>query len=125
MSGGADKPDPEAGAAIVALIVVVVLAQIGGFLIQLLGGINSKKFLCIPACKLEPILKSITIPPLVGMILMGGVARNAFPDMMEDYNDKWAGYIRQVCLSVILLRGGLELDFKGQGMTVLLLTLMP
>jgi NhaP-type Na+/H+ or K+/H+ antiporter len=74
---------------------------------------------------MDPVLKSITIPPLVGMIIMGGVARNAFPTLMEDYNDEWANYIRQVCLSVILLRGGLELDFEGKGLLVLLLTLLP
>ena len=56
---------------------------------------------------------------------MGGVARNTMEDYMENYNDEWAKYIRYVCLSVILLRGGLELDFKGKGMLVLLLTLMP
>jgi NhaP-type Na+/H+ or K+/H+ antiporter len=30
-----------------------------------------------------------------------------------------------ICLSVILLRGGMELDFKGKGLTVVLLTLCP
>jgi NhaP-type Na+/H+ or K+/H+ antiporter len=123
--GGTTTTDASAGESIVALLVVVLFAQLGGFLIQLLGGINTKKFLCIPACKLDPVLKSVTIPPLVGMILMGGVARNALPDLMEDYNDEWANYIRQVCLSVILLRGGLELDFEGKGLIVLLLTLLP
>ena len=36
-----------------------------------------------------------------------------------------AAYIRIICLSVILLRGGMELDFKGKGLTVVLLTLIP
>lgn len=45
--------------------------------------------------------------------------------LTEHYNDIWAGYIRMVCLGVILLRGGMELEFAGKGITVVLLTLLP
>ncbi len=44
---------------------------------------------------------------------------------MNNYPDVYAGYIRVICLSVILLRGGMELDFKGKGLTVVLMTLCP
>jgi NhaP-type Na+/H+ or K+/H+ antiporter len=44
---------------------------------------------------------------------------------MNHYPDVNAGYIRILCLSVILLRGGLELDFTGKGLTVVLFTLVP
>ncbi len=44
---------------------------------------------------------------------------------MTHYPDQNASYIRLICLSVILLRGGLELDFSGKGLTVVLLTLCP
>jgi len=44
---------------------------------------------------------------------------------MQNYPDIYAGYIRVICLSVILLRGGMELDFKGKGLTVVLMTLTP
>lgn len=44
---------------------------------------------------------------------------------MNNYPDITAGYIRVICLSVILLRGGMELDFKGKGLTVVLMTLTP
>lgn len=60
------------------------------------------------------------------MIIFGCLARNFLPQTtMQHYPELTAGYIRIICLSVILLRGGLELDFKGKGLTVVLLTLMP
>jgi hypothetical protein len=45
--------------------------------------------------------------------------------LTSHYNDVWAGYIRMVCLAVILLRGGMELEFEGKGIIVVLLTLIP
>lgn len=36
-----------------------------------------------------------------------------------------ADWVRQVCLSIILMMGGLELSFKGKGLTVVLLTVCP
>ena len=50
------------------------------------------------------------------MIVFGCLARNFFGDyVMRSYPDDWADWIRQVCLSIILMRGGLELEFKGIG----------
>jgi solute carrier family 9B (sodium/hydrogen exchanger), member 1/2 len=60
------------------------------------------------------------------MIIFGCLARNFLcTAYMQHYPEYIAGWIRNVCLSVILLRGGLELDFKGKGLTVVLLTLVP
>ena len=44
---------------------------------------------------------------------------------MQHYPEYYAGWIRSVCLSIILLRGGMELDFTGKGLLVVLLTLVP
>ena len=44
---------------------------------------------------------------------------------MQHYPEITASWIRVVCLSIILLRGGMELDFEGKGLTVVLLTLCP
>jgi NhaP-type Na+/H+ or K+/H+ antiporter len=44
---------------------------------------------------------------------------------MQHYPIALAAWIRLVCLSIILLRGGLELDFAGKGLTMVLLTLLP
>lgn len=60
------------------------------------------------------------------MIIFGSLARNFLGEgYMEHYPENTATWIRMVCLSIILLRGGLELDFKGKGLTVVLLTLLP
>lgn len=75
---------------------------------------------------IKPVLTAIQIPPLVGMIIFGCLARNFLgPTYMIHYPDITASWVRMVCLSIILLRGGLELDFKGKGLTVVLLTLVP
>jgi len=68
----------------------------------------------------------ITIPDLVGIIIFGCIARNWFPDsLMHHYPNEWAAWIRTICLSIILMRGGLELEFAGKGLIVVLLTLIP
>ena len=60
------------------------------------------------------------------MIIFGCIARNFFcAEYMDHYPEPWAGWVRSICLSIILLRGGMELDFKGKGLTVVLLTLCP
>jgi NhaP-type Na+/H+ or K+/H+ antiporter len=75
---------------------------------------------------IKPLLTKITIPPLVGMIIFGCLARNFLcTEYMQHYPEVYASWIRSVCLSIILLRGGMELDFAGKGLTVVLLTLCP
>jgi len=60
------------------------------------------------------------------MIIFGCLARNFLcTEYMQHYPEEIAGWVRNVCLSIILLRGGMELDFKGKGLTVVLLTLIP
>ena len=53
--------------------------------------------------------------------------RNFGGDYLENYNDGWGTYIRMICLSVILLEGGFELEFSAEGALslVILLTLVP
>ena len=75
---------------------------------------------------IKALLTKIEIPPLVGMIVFGCIARNFFcAEYTDHYPEPWAGWVRSICLSIILLRGGMELDFKGKGLTVVLLTLCP
>ena len=76
--------------------------------------------------KTAPLCTKVTIPPLVGMIIFGCIARNFFGVLgTEYYNSYWADWIRQICLSIILMRGGLELEFNGIGLTIFLLTVCP
>mmetsp|Transcript_14326 Transcript_14326/g.24378 ORF Transcript_14326/g.24378 Transcript_14326/m.24378 type:complete len:96 (+) Transcript_14326:134-421(+) len=73
----------------------------------------------------------VKIPHLVGMIILGCLARNYWtPDFNGDvegdcYPDEWAFWIRQICLSIILMMGGLEISFKGKGTLVFLITVCP
>jgi len=88
-------------------------------------GINFKSGKVGPI-NIKPCLTKIEIPPLVGMIVFGCLARNTFcTEYMQHYPEPYAAWIRSVCLSIILLRGGMELDFAGKGLTVVLLTLLP
>ena len=126
MSGGTyDTSHIDPGLAILNILLVALFAVVGGFLTSLLGGFKCP---CGP-CKGKGwgnLLGKVTIPLLVGMIVFGCIGRNVLPtDLTEHYNDIWAGYIRMVCLGVILLRGGMELEFAGKGITVVLLTLVP
>ena len=60
------------------------------------------------------------------MIFFGCFARNVFESSEPDvYYEPWADWVRQVCLSTILMMGGLELEFAGKGLTVILLTVAP
>mmetsp|Transcript_41502 Transcript_41502/g.47871 ORF Transcript_41502/g.47871 Transcript_41502/m.47871 type:complete len:115 (+) Transcript_41502:132-476(+) len=68
--------------------------------------------------------KFVVVPPHVGLIIFGMIGRNIH-SYMDHYNDGWATYIRMTCLVVILCRGGLELSFRGKGLTAVLLTLGP
>ena len=75
---------------------------------------------------MNPVLTAVQIPPLVGMIIFGCIARNFLCESyMQHYPEPVASWVRNICLSIILLRGGMELDFKGKGLTVVLMTLLP
>jgi NhaP-type Na+/H+ or K+/H+ antiporter len=69
---------------------------------------------------------AVAVPPLVGMIIAGCLARNYLcKAYMDHYPEDLSSNIRLICLSIILLRGGLELSFAGKGLTMVLLTLFP
>ncbi len=109
-----------------ALMIVVCCAAVGGLLIALLKGFKIGANKCYKeGCRLPSLSDTITIPPLVGMIVCGCLVRNFYGSYMDNLNEDWAEWVRMICLSIILLRGGLELDFEGKGLTVVLLTLCP
>ena len=114
------------GQQMAALLVVVLCAAVGGIIMQIImRGVDFRTGKIGPI-KINPLLTMIQIPPLVGMIIFGCLARNFLcHGYMQHYPESYASSIRNVCLSIILLRGGLELDFKGKGLTVVLLTLLP
>ncbi len=139
MSGGGANAtvDPHATfiRSLACLMIVLLFSCIGGLLFALTGGIKvPKNKICKKGCTTRPVCKKVSLPPLVGMIILGCIARNLLAmakndfhslTFMDSYNDMWAHYIRILCLGVILLRGGMEIEFKGTGFVVILLTLVP
>lgn len=105
---------------------VIIFATLGGIITQIM--MKGLKFQSgkVGPLHIKAILTKIEIPPLVGMIIFGCLARNFLcAEFMDHYPEPWAGWVRSICLSIILLRGGMELDFAGKGLTVVLLTLCP
>jgi NhaP-type Na+/H+ or K+/H+ antiporter len=70
-------------------------------------------------------LKKIQIPPILVMIIIGCIARNYFGDVMKPFNNKWAQWLRTCCLGIILTRGGMNITFRGKGIIVALMALVP
>ncbi|CAG9460109.1 unnamed protein product [Pedinophyceae sp. YPF-701] len=70
----------------------------------------------------------VGLPPLLGMLLAGMVLRNIPGDPVQGLDDDWSTKIREAGLSIILLRSGLELDYraiKKAGWIAARLTAMP
>ena len=74
-----EKPEKDPGKNLGALIIVVLFALVGGLIIQF----------CQKFCN------KITVPPLVGMIIFGCIARNFFGNfVVNNYPMYWADWIR-------------------------------
>jgi len=59
------------------------------------------------------------------MIILGCIARNLFGSVMDAYPTLWTSYIRSICLSILLIRGGLQVSFQGKGLIVAFLAFLP
>lgn len=60
------------------------------------------------------------------MIVFGCIARNFFGWLLTDmYPVIWADWGRQMCLSFILMRGGMQLDYSGHGIEIIFLVILP
>ena len=108
-----------------ALAIVVIVAAFGGLAVSLINGLNIPAFKSFKGFKMRPVSKHVTIPPLVGMLLLGFITRNYVPKPMPSFPSLWANYIRQICLCLLMLRGGLTVSFAGKGITVLLMSFLP
>jgi hypothetical protein len=97
-----------------------------GVVIGLLGGFTFPKFGPIGGWRINPVIKGVVLPPLIFMIILGCVARNCFgPDLMAPYPNLWSSWVRSICLSILLVRGGLQVKFSGQGLLVPLMAIVP
>ena len=92
-----------------ALLLVVFMAFAGGISLGLLQGFKFPSIgKCFKGYNLKPILEKVRISPILGMIILGCVAKNAFGSNIMDYYPKqWAQWIRMCCLGMVLTRSGL------------------
>jgi len=95
------------------MIVVIITSALGGIGVAFLGGVHMPKNagFCIPAFHTHGLFKSFKLPPLIGMIVMGMIARNCFGREVIAYQEKWASMIREICLTLLLIRGGMAIKF--------------
>ena len=108
------------------IIVVYLVCSCGGILFAILAGGIDLKIGKVGPIRIKPLLTKITIPPLVGMIIFGFLARNFLCNWyMDFFPDKYASEIRSISLSIVLLRGGMTIDFTGKGIKVVLLCIIP
>jgi hypothetical protein len=114
----------EFGHNVAAALIVTFFAWIGGLLIQVTKGLNPPEV--FPNWKTRPLLTTIVLPSLFGQLIFGCIARNALYVYMDNhYSDELADWIQMIANLVIFVRSGLELEFKSQGLMVLLLTVGP
>eukprot|EP00659_Diplonema_papillatum_P000787 gene787-1208_t len=71
-------------------------------------------------------IKSVAIPGLLGMIIVGAVLRNT--GALKGRSDDWSSAMRTIALGIILTRGGLALDLsalKTLGRPTVLMSCLP
>ena len=108
-----------------AFLIVVAAALAGGIFTGLFFGINLPKFWRFPGFRLPPLITAFAIPPLILMIIMGIVSRNYFGEHADAFPSKWSVWIKNIALCILLIRGGLQVRFKGKGLLVVLLSVTP
>ena len=108
-----------------ALVIVVAVAAGAGIAIGLLFGFTFPSLGKFKGYRLQPIIKTMQIPSLIMMIILGCISRNLFGDVMNAYPTLWTSYIRSICLTLLLIRGGLQVTFTGKGLMVLFLSFVP
>lgn len=104
-----------------AFAVLMIFGTFGGFVFALWKGMTFPPILCLPKFTVPALLKNIVIPPLIGMIIFACIAINFFGPLMEAFPFKWTSYMKYVCHCTLLIRAGLQIEFRGRLLTVLLL----
>lgn len=106
------------------MCVVYAMARIGGWILNLM----QTKIPCRwkgKWRKIGPLLGPIKIPDVVGMVIFGLICRNMSSWTRDSFNPVWASYAETTTLLIILIRGSLELEFKGALFKIGLLASFP
>ncbi len=98
-----------------AFMVVIASSFAGGLATGLIFGIKIPKWGIFPGLRLQPVVSSVAIPPLILMIIMGCISRNLFGEKMDAFPREWSIWIRSISLCLILIRGGMNVSFSGKG----------
>jgi hypothetical protein len=107
-----------------SLFVVVIFGTMGNYLFKFMHGFTFPKFI-FKGYTIKPIVKGIMIPPLVGMVLFGFLARNFFGGMFEHYPYTWSSYLRSLCLAIIELRSGFDLEILPNLSRIFFISMIP
>lgn len=92
---------PHDAKAFGSFIILTLFGLVGGYLVKFLHGYKFPKFFCFPGYTLKPIIRGIQIPPLLGMILFGFIARNYFGGLIAHFPNVWASYLRSLILATL------------------------
>ncbi len=76
------------------------------------GHIFALVVLAIVSALLGCLVKFCCLPPLVGMIIAGFMLRNLPIILIGQITPVWSSVIRNIALVIVLVRGGLALNFK-------------
>ena len=93
--------DFDYGSAFGSFIVLTLFGTFGGYLIKFMHGFRFPKMFCFKGYELKPLIRGFQIPPLLGMILFGFIARNYFGGFVNKFPDTWASYLRSLVLATL------------------------
>lgn len=108
-----------------ALVFVIFFAVIGGILFGIINGFKLANVKPFNGYEVKPLLRCIQIPPIIAMIFAGCISRNFFGKVVEPYNPEFAQWLRTCCLAILLTKGGLQVSFRGKGLLVVFLAMIP
>ncbi len=108
-----------------SLAFVYGLVGLAGICFGLLIGFTFPPIFCFKGYRLKPFMSKFQIPPLVAMIITGFVTRNFGGEISNSFPKKIAAWLCNCVVAVLLSRGGMAISFKGKGLLVILIIIIP
>ena len=128
-SGEAEMPTTSVGTGSVDLLSLLYPEKSTSLLSVPVGHFFALALLAVVSAMCGVLAKWMLLPPLLGMILAGFVLRNVPGiDFARHISNTWGSNIRNTALIIVLIRGGLSMDFKQLRrlkLAVLLLAFIP
>lgn len=108
-----------------SLVFVIFCAVVGGTFFGIINGFKLPNIKPFNGYEVKPLLRCIQIPPIIAMIFAGCISRNFFGKIVAPYNPEFAQWLRTCCLAILLTKGGLQVSFRGKGLIVVFLAMIP